>query len=147
MGIEKKPEYVVVTCISSFRQRYVIPVDELQALNPDAPVDPAWALDCVTMEEVKEFSQRHVGEQIIDAQVVKEAEILQFFDADNDYLAEWSEEQKLEWIRDWKEKSEAELEQRYQQRRAQQMVAMEEQNKAFMEALDKSDTTTTSSEE
>lgn len=147
MGIEKKPEYVVVTCISSFRQRYVIPVDELQALNPDEPVDPAWALDCVTMEQVKEFSQRHVGEQIIDAQVVKEAEILQFFDADNDYLASWTEEQKLEWIRDWKEKTEAELEQRYQQRRAQQMVEMEEQNRAFMEALDKSDTTTTSSEE
>jgi hypothetical protein len=105
MGIEKQPEYVVVTCISSFRQRYVVPVDELQKLNPDQPVDPSWALDCVTAEEVKEFSQRHVGEQIIDAQVVKEAEILQFFDADNDYLAGWTQEEKLAWIRDWKERN------------------------------------------
>ena len=103
MGIEKKPEYVVVTCISSFRQRYVVPVDELQKLNPDDPVDPSWALDEVTMENVKEFSQRHIGEQIIDAQVVKEPEILQFFDADNDYLASWDEEFKLAWIRNWKE--------------------------------------------
>lgn len=144
MGIEKKPEYVVVTCISSFRQRYVVPMDELQKLNTDAPVDPSWALDEVTMENVKEFSQRHVGEQIIDAQVVKEPEILQFFDADNDYLASWTEEKKLEWIRDWKEKTEAELEQQYQNRRAEEMVAREAENKAFMEALDKSDTTTTS---
>jgi len=110
MGIEKQPEYVVVTCISSFRQRYVIPVEELAKLNPEQPVDPSWALDCVTMEEVKEFSQRHVGEQIIDAQVVKEAEILQFFDADNDYLAGWSEDQKLAWIKDWREKTVEELE-------------------------------------
>ena len=102
MGIEKQAEYVAVTCISSFRQRYVIPVSELQKLNPEQPVDPSWALDEVTMENVKEFSQRHVGEQIIDAQVVKEKEILQFFDADNDYLASWTEEQKLNWIHDWK---------------------------------------------
>lgn len=102
MSVIKQPEYVVVTCVSTFRNRYVIPVDELQNLNPDEPVDPSWALDEVTMENVKEFSQRHVGEQIIDAQVVKEPEILQFFDADNDYLAEWDESQKLQWIRDWK---------------------------------------------
>ena len=146
MAFKKQPEYVVVTTISTFRERYVIPVDELQKLNPDQPVDPSWALDEVTMENVKEFSQRHVGEQIIDAQVVKEKEILQFFDADNDYLAEWPEEQKLEWIRDWKEKTEAELEAQYQKRRAEEMVLREEQNKAFMEALDKSDTTTTSSD-
>ena len=103
MSIKKQPEYVVVTCISSFRQRYVIPVDELQKLNPDEPVNPSWALDEVTMENVKEFSQRHVGEQIIDAQVVKEKEVLQFFDADNDYLAGWDEEFKLAWIKHWKE--------------------------------------------
>lgn len=111
MGIKKQPEYVVVTCISSFRQRYVVPVDELQKLNPDEPVNPSWALDEVTMENVKEFSQRHVGEQIIDAQVVKEPEILQFFDADNDYLAGWDEEFKLAWIKNWKENpTEAETE-------------------------------------
>jgi hypothetical protein len=146
MTFKKQPEYVVVTTISTFRERYVIPMDELQKLNPDQPVDPSWALDCVTCQEIKEFSQRHVGEQIIDAQVVKEKEILQFFDADNDYLAEWSEEQKLEWIRDWKEKTD-EDEAQYQKRRAEEMVAREAENKAFMEALDKSDTTTTSSDE
>jgi hypothetical protein len=103
MPISKQPEYVVVTCISSFRQRYVIPLAELQKMNPDETVNPSWALDAVTSKEVKEFSQRHVGEQIIDAQVVREKEVLQFFDADNEYLVNWSEEYKLEWIKHWKE--------------------------------------------
>ena len=103
MSTIKQSEYVVVTCVSTFRNRYVVPMEELQKLNPEEPVDPAWALDCVTCEEVKEFSQRHVGEQIIDAQVVKEAEVLQFFDADNDYLSDWDEELKIEWIRNWKQ--------------------------------------------
>jgi hypothetical protein len=133
MSIKKQPEYVVVTCISSFRQRYVIPVDELQKLNPDAPVDPSWALDEVTMESVKEFSQRHVGEQIIDAQVVKEKEVLQFFDADNDYLSGWDEEFKLAWIKNWKENpTEAETE--------------EYENARVKAGFPKSDTMTTSSE-
>lgn len=131
MSIKKQPEYVVVTAISSFRQRYVVPMDELAKLNPDAPVDPSWALDEVTMESVKEFSQRHVGEQIIDAQVVKEAEILQFFDADNDYLASWDEEFKLAWIKNWKENpTEAETE--------------EYENARVKAGFPKSDTTTTS---
>ena len=134
MAIKKQPEYVVVTCVSSFRQRYVIPVDELQKLNPDDPVDPSWALDCVTCEEVKEFSQRHVGEQIIDAQVVKEAEILQFFDADNDYLAGWDEEFKLAWIKNWKENPTEEEEAEYQAARERA-------------GFPKNDTMTTSSED
>jgi len=100
----EKNKYVIVTTISSHRMRYTIPLDELQKLNPDQPVDPSWALDCVTSEEVKEFSQRHVGEQIIDAQVLNEDEMLQFFDADNDYLASWPREQKIAFVYDWKEK-------------------------------------------
>ena len=163
MAIKQKPEYVVVTCVSTFRNRYVIPVDELQRMNPDEPVDPSWALDAVTCQDVKEFSQRHVGEQIIDAQVLREPEVLQFFDADNDYLSGWEEEFKLAWIKHWKEKpspeEEAEFDalrqsfladkidelpgkmshedemalQEYQ--RAQKMVDMEEGNKQFAEDL------------
>lgn len=102
----EKDKYVIVTTISSHRVRYVVPIDELQNLNPEQPVDPSWALDCVTCEEVKQFSQRHVGEQIVDAQVLREDEMLQFFDADNDYLSEWPREQKVEWVRDWREKQE-----------------------------------------
>lgn len=60
-------KYVIVTAISSYRMRYCIPVDELQKLNPDVPIEGheiEWADDCVTSEDVDEFSQMHIGEQI-----------------------------------------------------------------------------------
>lgn len=96
-------KYVVVTAIQTFRERYVIPMSELQKQNEDYQVDPKWALDMVTMEEVKEFSQEHLGEQISDMFVMGEEEVLTLFDTDNKYLSEWSKEQKLKWIHDWKE--------------------------------------------
>lgn len=132
--MKRKPEYVVVTCVSQFRNRYVIPVEELQKMNPDMPVDPSWALDAVTCEEVKEFSQRHVGEQIIDAQVLREPEVLQFFDADNDYLQSWDEEFKLAWINHWKAQPSEEEEAKFEEIRQKHMSA-------------KKDTTNTSSED
>ena len=99
-----KNKYVVVTAISTFRQRYVVPLDELQALNPDMEVDRRWAMDCVTMEEVKEFSQKHLGEQIVDCVVLNEKKTLELFNEDNDYLSSWGLDQKIRYIRDWKEK-------------------------------------------
>jgi hypothetical protein len=88
----------------------------------------------VTCEEVKEFSQRHIGEQIIDAQVLREPEVLQFFDADNDYLTEWDEEFKLAWINHWKQKPSEEEEAKFEEIRLKHTSA-------------KSDTTNTSSED
>ena len=101
--------YVVVTCVSTFRQRYCVPVSELQKLNTDVDImsDPVkqieWANDSVTMEEVKEFSQSHLGEQILDTFILDEERVLQLFDRDNDYLKEWTKEQKLERIHNWKD--------------------------------------------
>ena len=98
-------KYVIVTAISSYRMRYAIPVDQLQDLNTDVPVEGhevEWALDCVTCEEVNEFSQMHVGEQIIDAAIIDEDVMLQLFDVDNGYLKDWSKEKKLEYVRKWK---------------------------------------------
>lgn len=97
-------KYAVVTTVSQFRLRYVIPMDQLQNLNTEAPVELEWAEDCVTCNEVKEFSQKHLGETIVDTVEMSEEEILEFFDADNAYLSGWTQEQKLNWIRDWKDK-------------------------------------------
>jgi hypothetical protein len=97
-------KYVLVTAISTHRMRYAIPMDELQKLNEEQPVDPLWALDCVTMEEIDEFSQQHLGEQIVDYDVLTEEEILAQFDKDNDYLTSWTTEKKINYIRDWKSK-------------------------------------------
>ena len=101
--MDKKSEYVVVTAMSTHRMRYVVPMDELQKLNEDYIVDPKWALDLVTCEEVQEFSQMHLGEQIVDSYVIDEDEILDLFDKDNDYLKDWTKEQKIKNIRNWKE--------------------------------------------
>lgn len=99
--MEKK--YVLVTAMAQYRMRYAIPMDELQKLNPAAPVDPKWALDSVTCNDVKEFSQLWLGETIVDHEVLSEQQILEKFDSDNDYLAGWSTEKKLSYIHDWQE--------------------------------------------
>ena len=107
-------KYVVVDTISTFRIRYVVPMSKLQQENTDKPVDPLWALDAVTCDEVKEFSQKHLGYQIIDHDVVTESEILKTFDKDNGYLSSWTEDKKLEWIHDcWDSFTGSEKQERY----------------------------------
>jgi hypothetical protein len=95
-------KYVLVTAISTHRMRYCIPLDDLQKMNEDMPVHPAWACDSVIMNEVNEFSQDHIGELIVDYNVLTEDEILEQFDKDNNYLITWTKEKKLEHIRDWR---------------------------------------------
>lgn len=98
--------YVMVTCTSTYRMRYCIPMSELQKLNPDADVDlfedyekaSDWAKDAVTMEEVEEFSQEWLGEQIVDTFILDEERVLQMYDRDNAYLSGWTKEQKLNHI-------------------------------------------------
>jgi len=98
-------KYVIVTTISSHRMRYAIPVDELQRLNPDVSIEGReieWANDSVTCEEVQEFSQKHIGEQIVDTKVFSEEEMLELFDKDNDYLKDWSTEKKIDYVKKWR---------------------------------------------
>jgi len=102
-------EYVVVTAISTHRMRYAVPMDELQKINEDYIVDPKWALDLVTCEDVEEFSQLHVGEQIIDSVVMTEDEILELYDKDNEWLKDRTREQKISDIRNWKAKHKIEV--------------------------------------
>ena len=92
-------KYVVVTAVSQFRMRYVVPISELQRENPTVLVDAMWALDGVTCNDYEEFSQEHLGEVITDWQVENEEQVLERFDRENDYLSSWSKEKKLEWIR------------------------------------------------
>jgi hypothetical protein len=98
-------KYVIVTAISSYRMRYCIPVDELQKLNTEVSVEGReieWANDCVTCGDAEEFSQHWIGENIIDAEIIDEEQMLNKFDADNDYLSGWTREKKLEYVRNWK---------------------------------------------
>lgn len=95
---EDKPQelvWVAVDTVSMFRMRYMV---QVPASNPE------WALDTVTCEEAKEFSQVHVGETIMSHRVVSEEEALKICDEDNDYLKSWSTEKKIDSLfTTWKE--------------------------------------------
>lgn len=92
-------KYYVVTAISQYRMRYVVPAEDLKL---DGHSEPEWAADAVTMNEVNEFSQAHLGETVLDVQEFSEEEVLTLFDKDNDYLKDWTKEQKLAYIKKWK---------------------------------------------
>jgi hypothetical protein len=79
--------WVLVECVSQFRMRYMV----------EAPADhPEYALDSVVMNEVKEFSQEHIGETIVSHRAMTEEEALQLCDQDNDYVAvKWTSQQKI----------------------------------------------------
>lgn len=79
-------KWVMVECVSMFRMRYMV----------EAPEEhPEYALDTVTMNEAKEFSQEHLGETIVSHRVVTEEEALVISDVDNHYCKHWSQEQKI----------------------------------------------------
>ena len=78
--------WVMVEAVSMFRERYMI----------EAPKDhPEYALDDVTMERPKEFSQKWLGETITSHRVVSEQEALDICNVDNDYCFDWNDEQKI----------------------------------------------------
>lgn len=95
-------KYYVVTAISQYRMRYVVPVEEL--MDEDGNVSKTWAMDSVVMEEVEEFSQEYIGETVIDVIEEDEEAILARFDDENSYLSGWTQEHKVKYIRDWRYK-------------------------------------------
>jgi antitoxin component of MazEF toxin-antitoxin module len=76
-------EWVLVETVQMFRHRYCVQVPAGKA---------EWALDTVTMEEAKEFSQLHLGETISSHRVVTEEEAIELCYQDNDYLKSWTPE-------------------------------------------------------
>lgn len=80
------PKYLVET-ISMHRIRYVVECESAED-----------AKDTVTMNEAEEFSQMHIDEMITSTRVIDDAEYLRIFDEDNDYLREWSDEQKFKYV-------------------------------------------------
>jgi hypothetical protein len=101
---KKETQWVLVEAISTFRQRYMV---EVPTGTDDYGKDKSeWALDTVTMNEAQEFSQEHIGEQIISHRIVTKDEALTLCDKDNDYCSSWSEEQKVNsFFTPWKEKN------------------------------------------
>lgn len=88
-------ELVLVECINQFRHRYVVEV----------PVGKSeWALDTVTTEEAREFSQMHLGETIVTHRVISSEEVLNLCNEDNSYCSDWSNEKKYDvFVTKWKD--------------------------------------------
>jgi len=80
-----KTEWVLVETVSTFRHRYMVEVPFGYA---------PYALDTVVMEDAKDFSQEHIGEQIVSSRVVTKEEALLLCDQDNDYCIDWPDVDK-----------------------------------------------------
>lgn len=102
----EKTQFVLVETISQFRQRYVVevPVGKY-TMNGEARDKSEWALDTVTMEDAKEFTQKHLGETIVSHRVVTEDEIMDIFRADEPYFQSWSKDQVFRNVTTWKEQN------------------------------------------
>jgi hypothetical protein len=86
-----KKLYLVET-VSMFRMRYVVEVtDEQQALD-----EVTFHASCG--EQLKEFSQKHIDEVIVSSRKLSNKSYLKLFDKDNDYLKDWNEEQKFQYV-------------------------------------------------
>jgi hypothetical protein len=98
----KETQWVLVETVSTFRERYMIEVPVGIDNYGKDKID--WALDTVTMQEAKEFSQEHIGELIVSHRVVTKDEALSLCDKDNSYTSAWNEEQKINtFFTLWKE--------------------------------------------
>ena len=86
-------QWVLVETISTFRERYMVEVPV--GIDQYGKDKADWALDTVTLEEAKEFSQQHLGETIVSHRVVTKEEALAMCDKDNDYARVWNDELKI----------------------------------------------------
>jgi hypothetical protein len=80
------PKYLVET-ISSFLIRYVVDCEH-----------PDHAADEVTMEEVGEFSQNHVAENITSVREISDDEVSRLFFEDHPYLTEHGPEKAHSFV-------------------------------------------------
>ena len=86
-------QWVLVETVSTFRERYMVEVPV--GIDQYGKDKAEWALDTVTLEEAKEFSQEHLGETIVSHRVVTKEDALAMCDKDNDYAKKWNDELKI----------------------------------------------------
>lgn len=83
-------KYLVET-VCTYRMRYVVEAeDALEAEN--------YVMDGLQTNNVKEFSQKHIGEEVFSVHKIKNGDYIKLFDTDNDYLQGWPEHMKKEFI-------------------------------------------------
>ncbi len=102
---ETETQLVLVECVSTYHIRYMVEVPK--GIDTEGNDKALWALDTVTMDEAREFSQKHIGEQIISHRVVSRTEALAMCDQENKYGHTWDDELKASaYFTLWDERSE-----------------------------------------
>ena len=98
--MSKKTQFILVETISQYRMRYVV---EVPVGIDDHGVDTSlWALDTVTCDEAKEFSQEWLGETILSHRVINKKEILSMLATDHPEWQPGSDEKKLDiFVTSW----------------------------------------------
>jgi hypothetical protein len=86
----------MVDALSQFRMRYVVEVPDdcenptEEGLYPCTPEE--YAMDTVTCEDAKEFTQEHMGEMIIDAREVTLEQAIAQFRKEQPMFDSWPDE-------------------------------------------------------
>jgi len=86
----EKKLYLVET-VSMFRMRYVIEAREASHAEDEFVME-------IGKESFKEFSQHHMDEVIVSTRQLSATDYMNLFDADNDYLNSWSDQEKMSMI-------------------------------------------------
>lgn len=81
-------KYLVET-VSMFRIRYVVEAKDVEHASDEVVCNNG---------NLKEFSQRHIDENVISIREVSDIDYLDLFDIDNDYLKTWTNEQKFDFV-------------------------------------------------
>jgi len=89
----EETQLVLVETVSMFRQRYMIEVPV--GTDKQGNDKSLWALDTVTCNDAKEFSQEHLGETIVSHRVVSRKEAMTLCDTDNEYASNWNDDMKV----------------------------------------------------
>ena len=74
-----------------FRMRYVIEAECAEHATDEVVMNNSSG-------ELREFSQHHVDEVITSTREIDREEYLRMFNEDNDYLQDWDEEQKFQFV-------------------------------------------------
>ena len=102
--VSEETQWVLVEAVSTFRTRYIVEVPT--GTDNYGKDKTLWALDTVTMNEAKEFSQEHIGEQIVSHRTLTKKEALALCDQDNDYTKSWDKELKIKnFFTTWEEQN------------------------------------------
>jgi hypothetical protein len=90
-GLKMEKKLYLVEVASTFRMRYVV-----EAREESHALDEVVCRESDT--EFKEFSQEHIGTHIFSSRELSAKDFMEMFDKDNDYLAEWPIDKKMNFI-------------------------------------------------